>query len=817
MRLPFELDPQIIHHIIYSQAGSIGKAVIELVMNSVDANASAVRLTLTKEGFRCADDGNGFASREDVLRYFGRFGTPHQDGDATYGRFRLGRGQIMAHAKTEWFSNHWLMSVDTRAMGYNYELEDLQAPATGCSISGTWYEALSDLELISAVQEIRDLVRYTPISVELNGRVITRNPANEKWDFEDEWAYYRAKEDGPVSIYNQGVLIRHDSSHVWGAGGLIVSKRAINLNVSRTEILRKTCPVWKPIAKEFKRLADAVSARLGDHRKTEARREKSARSLLSGDENICDVYIKEEVITLLPGKRHVTLMDFRLKAFNWHKGTYTLIEHGNDIPKGEAIAREGLIQIVHPKTLERFGCHNYIDFEEALERALCNVSEAAQAIENRGERAPYFWRSGTVLDAPVLAAYSTFRDAFIERTQIIDERTSLDKETRRAWTALRWCLQHYAGACIGAERYTDGTLRWDEKRLQILLGESNTAEAWTDGLTYLAISCDVVKRISSKPLEAVAYIFGLVEHEVAHQGDSIACGHDEAFYQRYHDISIRMAPERQRFMHKWLMKYTMSMERDGQKTRGRVWSERWLIDRVGNGRIKRGLSPVIEDVSANPIVTEIVPDQNMALLSVINASLVDSGACPAPPNWEAVREQALRDQGALAEIEREAHEDQKKQDAEFSLYIDSLYEDAAAEVVKILALDSAEIPAEALNYLAAAIVNYGFSADDVKIAWGQKDWVKQHHPGEYYHEDFDATDPENHELEAAIEAAMQDEFEREMGEEKPIAGELWRVDEDCRPLVKDGEAFWQLERNAAAAGFRTVESYLKWRHDQLAD
>ena len=28
MRLPFELDPQIIHHIIYSQAGSIGKAII---------------------------------------------------------------------------------------------------------------------------------------------------------------------------------------------------------------------------------------------------------------------------------------------------------------------------------------------------------------------------------------------------------------------------------------------------------------------------------------------------------------------------------------------------------------------------------------------------------------------------------------------------------------------------------------------------------------------------------------------------------------------------------------------------------------------
>ncbi|RMU28601.1 hypothetical protein ALP31_05252, partial [Pseudomonas amygdali pv. morsprunorum] len=68
-------------------------------------------------------------------------------------------------------------------------------------------------ELMSAVQEIRDLVRYTRISVELNGRLITRDPATEKWDFEDEYAYYRAKEEGAVSIYNQGVLVRHDSSH----------------------------------------------------------------------------------------------------------------------------------------------------------------------------------------------------------------------------------------------------------------------------------------------------------------------------------------------------------------------------------------------------------------------------------------------------------------------------------------------------------------------------------------------------------------------------------------------------------------------------
>lgn len=801
--LPFELDPGIIRHIIYSQAGSIGKAIIELIMNSVDAKARAVRLVMTNDGFECSDDGTGFACRADVVRYFGRFGTPHQDGDATYGRFRLGRGQIMAHAKTAWASNNWAMTVDTQVMGYNYDLEDLPEPVAGCTINGQWYEALSSIELMSAVQEIRDLVRYTPVSVELNGRVITRNPKNEKWDFEDDWAYYRVKEEGPVSIYNQGVLVRQDSSHVWGAGGLIVSKRAIDLNVSRTEILRKTCTVWKPIAKEFRRLADAVSAKLGDHRKTEARREKSARLLLSGDENICELYANEEVITLLPGKRHITLMEFRSKAFGWHKGTYTLIEHGNDIPKGEAIAREGLIQIVHPKTLERFGCHNSIDFEEALERVLCNVSEAAQAGKYRAERARWFWR-GEPLDAPALAAYATFRDAFIERTQIVDDRKMLDKETRRAWTALRWCLQHYAGACIGAERYSDGTLRYDEKRLQILLGDSNTAEAWTDGKTYLAISCDIVRRLGSKPLETVAYIFGLVEHEVAHQGDSIACGHDEAFYQRYHDISIRMAPERQRFIHKWLMKYTMSLEREGQTNRGRAWGERFLVDRVGSGRMKRGLSPVIEDVSADPIVTEAVPEQSMALLSVINASLVQTGACPEPPNWDSVRDQARIDQQAVTERAREAHEARKAEDAEFERYINSVYEDAAAQVHRILALSAAEIPVQALDYLTSAILHCGYSDDAVKRAWTGKEWE-----GHCYHEDFDPIDRE-------LEAAMEEEFEREIADEKPIAGELWRVDEDCRQYVNEGETYWLLQRNAASAGFHQVESYLKWRHAEGA-
>ncbi len=792
MILPFELDPQIIHHIIYSQAGSIGKAVIELLMNSVDARATFVRLVMTKDGFQCSDDGTGFASREDVLRYFGRFGTPHEEGDATYGRFRLGRGQIMAHASTVWTSNQWKMTVDTRTMGYSYDLEDADAVTPGCQIIGQWYEPLTDAELMSAIQEVRDLVRYTPISVELNGRTITRDPKEEKWDFEDEHAYYRVKEEGAVSIYNQGVLVRHDSSHLWGAGGLIVSKKAVGLNVSRTEILRKTCSVWKPIAKQFGKMAEEIAARLGEHRKTEARREKYARALLSGDPKIAEIYAKEEVITVLPGKRHITLVDFLRKAYyqSRHKGSITVVENGFDVPKGEAIAREGIVMVVHPKTMERFGCYNPEDFRECLERIIENIRQAI----NDGARV---WGTD-FLRVPELVAFPVLRDAFIEQIRVVSEKDSLDKETRRAWTALRWCIQQYAGACAGGEVYRNGRLRYKDKHLMhILLGDSNSAEAWTDGKSYIAIDQKIVQRLKNQPLKTAAYIFGLVEHEVAHQGDSLECGHDDTFYQRYHDISIRMSPERQRYIHMWLMKYTYSMENEGKpKSGGQVWSERFLRDRVGSGRQKRGLPPVIEDVSADPVVTAYVPDENTRLINQINVSLSLSGLCPPPPNWGEIVERARQEQIKAAAQLREEAAQQAAERKEEEAYYQACMEEERERIGQVLGIAPTDISEVALDYL--RYYYYGSDEDSLRQIWENQEWT----------DDFSTeTSYDSSEYDAHF-ADLDEEARREYESQDDPRTHL---PENQHSLVQDGETWWGLERNAAAAGFFRVEDYLEWR------
>lgn len=787
MQLPFELDPQIIHHIIYSQAGSIGKALIELLMNSVDAGATQVKLVIDRTGFSCVDDGRGFASQEEVKQYFGRFGTPHKEGDATYGRFRLGRGQIMAHASTVWNSSRWQMTVDTRVMGYSYDFEELPTVIPGCSIVGKWYEPLTDTELMSALQEVRDLVRYTPIVIDLNERVITRNPQKEKWDAEDEFAYYRVKEEGAVSIYNQGVLVRHDPGHMWGAGGLIVTKQAIALNVSRTEILRKTCPIWRSVAKQFKKMADEIASRLGDNRKTEARREKSARALLSGDADIISVFQKEEVVTVLPGKRHLPMIEFLRRCYYSHdryqSRSFTVVENSFDIPKGEAIAREGIAIVVHPHTLDRFGAYSASEFRDCIARINAAYLDARQIDDSQ------FWGTSYIF-TPDLLDFGTLREAFIDRTCIVSEKECLDKETRRAWTALRWCLAQYASLSTGGEGLCGGRSR-EGKRFHILLGESNRAEAWTDGETYIAVDVTVVRRLRSDALRTVSYIFSLVEHEIAHEGDSLECGHDEAFYQRFHDIVVRYAEERQRYMHLWLMKYTQSMEMEGKRNAGRsAWRERYLIDQAGSGRIKRGLPAAIDDLSGDPVLTLAIPDENLSLATKINTTLRQAGHTSPPPNWLEVIAQAKTRQDAIDAQQREEVDLARKQAEEFDQWWQEEIDVMRKRAISLLKVDPEEITKTVAEYL----VRYGADDDDIRRLWEQKLWEGgEPEPIEY--EDYDYGPDPNEDV---------------VDEKTDHGTAVARYGN----LVRPGETECSLERNAAAAGFLRIEDYLQWRSGQ---
>ncbi len=330
-----------------------------------------------------------------------------------------------------------------------------------------------------------------------------------------------------------------------------------------------------------------------------------------------------------------------------------------------------------------------------------------------------------------------------------------------------------------------------------MLGDSNAAEAWTDGSSYIAIDVKVVKRLKTHPLKTAGYIFSLVEHEVAHEGDSLDSGHDEAFYQRFHDLSLRHAEDRQRYLHMWLMKYTTSMESEGKRARGEAWRERYLVDRVGSGRVKKGLSPAIEDVRNDPVVAQSVPAENMAFIKYQNVRLVEAGLCPPPPDWAEIVNHA---HNAQAEIEAKLRQEAQTCAEEDRAYWAGIEADEKAireqddiarqRFATILNVSIDMIDYEIVSYLRKA------GADDgaVRIIWAEKPWEQDN---EY---------PE-HASECDHEQEIEDDSAVEAKDYVPV---------EVQALVQPGETLWALERNAAAAGFYRVADYLRWRtEDQL--
>ena len=108
----FQMHPDLLRSVIRKQAGSLDKAILEAVMNSIDAGSSSVNIQLLTDKVIITDDGRGFRDAQEIQDFFATFGTPHKEGDATYGKFRMGRGQMFAFGKNTWRTGTFQMDVD---------------------------------------------------------------------------------------------------------------------------------------------------------------------------------------------------------------------------------------------------------------------------------------------------------------------------------------------------------------------------------------------------------------------------------------------------------------------------------------------------------------------------------------------------------------------------------------------------------------------------------------------------------------------------------------------------------------------------------
>lgn len=512
-RQEFRADNNLLYHTICSQAGTLEKALAELVMNSIDAGGSRVDVTLTPTTFSVIDDGRGFTDREEVDSFFATFGTAHHDGDgAIYGQFRMGRGQIMAFTRNRWRSGPFMMHVDIKEMGLTYDLTTFENDiAPGCRIEGELYEPLTPAQVIQTTDALTEMVKYMPIPVYINDVLAAAGCDNMKWSTVTEDAYFLFKpNDYRLAVYNLGVLVSSYPADRFGVGGIVVSRKRLGVNVARNDI-KASCPIWKSIQKELRKHSGLAETQRKEPW-TENRRARVLWAIVNNDfqsEAEAKQALDAPVFTDITGR---------------HYSISTLIKRAAS--GREPITVSGPSTIVL-RTHESGGVFALSDKVEARSRK--DLSETIDRIVKTIES----WKSLPYLYD--IGALMRIKDRIKPADQINwpddDDHTPVkEKDLTRAELAVLNSIrngQYLVAHAMGV------------KQRALAVYESDTTDGSTDGSTIIWINRKFLT-IDSSPGAAVgmfAAIVALLVHEYCHDDDdSKAHGHSAEFYEQFHNI-----------------------------------------------------------------------------------------------------------------------------------------------------------------------------------------------------------------------------------------------------------------------------------------
>lgn len=495
----FKMHPQLLFDVIRRQAGTLGKAVLEGVMNAVDAGATRCDIKLEKRSLTITDDGKGFRDRSEIENFFEVFGQPHTAAEnKTYGTFRMGRGQLFAFGHNIWRSGNFMMDVDIWHKGLDYDLSQLKENKPGCGIAVSLYNELIPSAVADVEREVAKFVKWVNIRVYCNGLLISKDPATVKWTEQDDCCQMKFKETGGLAVYNLGVLVKEFPESEFGVSGDALSKTTMQVNFARNDVM-DTCPVWKQMRKYINKAAGKVIAKSPSM--TDGQREKLARQICQGES--IDGVENLRLFTDVSGRQ------WAMKSLRYTRlPFYTEAKAGDRL--GDKLQQQKLAFVFSNVTLSRFNVPN---------------AKELMALITRTDPDPYpqdhyTWKYKTfaALCQGLNTTYSLLGD---------DELTVNEGVARAVSEHLVYALQPFmANNTMVARR-------------KILIGESDHANGWTDGQTYIAIARAFLKKQDIGTLPGVLRLANLLVHELCHDDlDTDTHVHSPEFYQAYHDTTM---------------------------------------------------------------------------------------------------------------------------------------------------------------------------------------------------------------------------------------------------------------------------------------
>ena len=511
--LKFTADQDaLVGHMILSQNGTAPTGLRELVMNCVDAGATVVTIKLTARGFEIADNGRGFQSRQDIESHFQCFGTPHKEGDAIFGTYRIGRGQIMSLAKCEWHSNAFRMQTDVENGPYGFHLtEDQNDTFEGCKVTGTFYRPLDNRSELQTKEEIAELVRYLDTKVVLNGQAIT-GVEDVTWDVDDEDVRIRYEPSGEsgIRLYNLGVFVKELPVSSYGINAHVVTKKQLKVNMARNEVMDSDplfIKIHDLLVKAGKKMVQKKASR-GQMDSDSVR--TATRAIRSGSERLSDS-MNMPLLTDVRGHK----ISLNSMVYSLDQGMPLVLGTMSNHLKAERLATRKRALVLHEKVLSDWR-------EPSLEALVTKLLRMAEA-EN---------------DQRLVSALKGAEITTVEAlsTEISDDMTELPDSALPARLQAALVAAQMASSTLPKYLYETSGERVMSRRVHA--GESDVAAGWTDGKDFIWINVNALKKVHESR-EGSDYLAALLLHEYGHDFESSrGHSHDFEFYRWYHDVAL---------------------------------------------------------------------------------------------------------------------------------------------------------------------------------------------------------------------------------------------------------------------------------------
>lgn len=524
------MHTRMLFDVIRRQAGTLGKAILEGVMNSIDARATQITITLTADKLIIKDNGVGFQGRAEIEKFFEVFGQPPEaDEQKRYGYFRLGRGQLFAFGRNTWRTDRFSMDVDINGKGLDYILtEHEDKHQDGCAVEVELYDKLSRVSLRDVEDGVKRDVKYAVVPITFNGDTVSKDPANEKWHHEDADAYYRFHDRGDLVIYNLGVLVCAQGSYWKGTGGEVVSKSQLKLNFARNDVL-SDCPRWRRIQATIdKHVGNTVKKR--KHTLTAAERTVCIRRFLAGDLDAKES-AELSLFTDVKGKHHSV---HSLSRISWRmRQRYTSAPLGDN--RGDMLMQQGVAFVFADECLEQFDAATAPDLMSLLLRHFANLFRNWQHVD---------------FETLVLGINDRY-DLVAAAEYTVTERAIVD------------AIAYAQSAVVCAmSSHTPAWARRAQGR-RIILGDAGAANAWTDGASYVAFDRRYLKDAGTD-LGGWIKIGATLLHELCHDGpDSQTHVHSPEFYEKFHDHRGSIAE----FVPKAMGRFVANLKKAGRRLR----------------------------------------------------------------------------------------------------------------------------------------------------------------------------------------------------------------------------------------------------------